>query len=195
VRDAHTQRAAHARTLCCVVLCFAVTPLRLAAPHASPSPSPSPPSPTRAAFNVRNSIADEKVKAKLSEADRKTIEAAVDGALKWLRTTRAEREEFEERQKALEATCSPIMQKLYAAAARPRRHARRRRMPGGGSEDAKGRTSRRSIKRANAGAGFLLRPCRGFVSHSGCKHDCSAGVTLFSCDFKSLVCTLVAACM
>ena len=50
------------------------------------------------AFNVRNSIADEKVKGKLSDADRKTIEAAVEKALKWLEDHHdAEREEFEVR--------------------------------------------------------------------------------------------------
>ena len=67
------------------------------------------------AFNCRNSINDEKVKSKLSEADRKTIEGAVDAALKWLEDHHeAEREEFEEKQKELEAKVSPLMQKLYA---------------------------------------------------------------------------------
>ena len=72
------------------------------------------------AFNVRNSINDEKVKAKLSDADRKTIEAAVDAALKWLEDHHeAEREEFEEQQKALEAKVSPLMTKLYAGGGGP----------------------------------------------------------------------------
>ena len=35
------------------------------------------------AFNVRNSINDEKVKGKLAEADRKTVESAVEEALRW----------------------------------------------------------------------------------------------------------------
>jgi len=70
------------------------------------------------AFNVRNSIQDEKVKSKLSEGDRKTVEAAVDAALKWLEDHHeAEREEFEEKQKELEAKCSPILTKLYASGA------------------------------------------------------------------------------
>ena len=35
------------------------------------------------AFNVRNSINDEKVKGKLAEADRKTVDTAVEEALRW----------------------------------------------------------------------------------------------------------------
>lgn len=94
------------------------------------------------AFNVRNSINDEKVKGKLAEADRKTVDTAVEEALRWcveggvrseggvrrgvcvdadscpsppsLRCrleehAGAEKEEFEERQKALEGIVSPIM--------------------------------------------------------------------------------------
>lgn len=52
---------------------------------------------------MRNSINDEKVKAKLSESDRKALEAAVDEALHWLEEHHgAEKEEFEEKQKQLE---------------------------------------------------------------------------------------------
>ena len=55
------------------------------------------------------------VKSKLSDADRKTIEGAVDEALRWLEDHHeAEREEFEEKQKALETKVMPLMQKLYA---------------------------------------------------------------------------------
>jgi len=64
---------------------------------------------------VRNSINDEKVKAKLSEADRKAIETAVDESLRWLEDhPGAETEEFEDARKQLEAKCMPIMQKLYS---------------------------------------------------------------------------------
>jgi len=69
------------------------------------------------AFNVRNSINDEKVKSKLSETDRKTIETAVEEALRWMEDhAGAEKEEFEEKQKALESKVSPLMAKLYAGA-------------------------------------------------------------------------------
>ena len=64
---------------------------------------------------MRNSINDEKVKSKLSDGDRKTIEGAVDAALKWLEDHHeAEREEFEEKQKELESKVMPLMQKLYS---------------------------------------------------------------------------------
>jgi len=66
---------------------------------------------------VRNSINDEKVKSKLSDADRKTIEGAVDEALKWLEDHHdAEKEEYEEKQKAVEAKVMPLMTKLYGGA-------------------------------------------------------------------------------
>ncbi len=56
------------------------------------------------AFNLRNSINDEKVKSKMSETDRATVETAVSEALAWLEDHGdAEREEFEEKQKALES--------------------------------------------------------------------------------------------
>jgi heat shock 70kDa protein 1/2/6/8 len=72
------------------------------------------------AFNVRNSINDEKVKGKLSDADRKTIETAVDGALRWLEEhAGSEKEEFEEKQKELEQVVMPLMQKLYAGGGAP----------------------------------------------------------------------------
>jgi heat shock protein 1/8 len=72
------------------------------------------------AFNVRNSINDDKVKAKLSESDRKTIEGAVDAALHWLEEhAGAEKEEFEEKQKALESKVMPIMTKLYSGGGGP----------------------------------------------------------------------------
>ena len=72
------------------------------------------------AFNVRNSIADDKVKAKLAADDLATINAAVDDALKWLEEhADAEAEEFAEKQKATEAKISPLMAKLYAQGGAP----------------------------------------------------------------------------
>jgi heat shock protein 1/8 len=69
------------------------------------------------AFNVRNSINDEKVKSKLSDGDRKTIESAVEEALHWLEEHHgAEKEEYEEKQKALESKVMPLMTKLYGGA-------------------------------------------------------------------------------
>ena len=66
-------------------------------------------------FNVRNSINDEKVKGKLSEADRARAEQLVKESLEWLESNAgAEKEEFEEKQKSIEKEITPIMTKLYA---------------------------------------------------------------------------------
>jgi heat shock protein 1/8 len=84
------------------------------------------------AFNVRNSINDEKVKSKLSEGDRKTIETAVEEALHWLEEHHgAEKEEYEEKQKALESKVMPLMTKLYGGAGGAPGG-----FPGAGGEDA-----------------------------------------------------------
>jgi L1 cell adhesion molecule like protein len=71
-------------------------------------------------FNVRNSINDEKVKSKLTEEDRNTAEALVKETLDWLESNQgAEKEEYEEKQKSVEKTITPIMTKLYAGGAPP----------------------------------------------------------------------------
>ena len=68
------------------------------------------------AYSVRNSIREEKLAAKISADDKATIEGAVDEAIAWLdHNTGAEREEYEEKQKALEGKVNPIMMKLYGA--------------------------------------------------------------------------------
>jgi len=70
------------------------------------------------AFNVRNSVNDDKVKAKLAADDLATITAAVDDALKWLEDhADAEAEEFAEKQKAAEAKIAPLMAKIYGGGA------------------------------------------------------------------------------
>jgi len=69
-------------------------------------------------FNVRNSINDEKVKSKLTEEDKKTAEALVKETLDWLESNQSgEKEEYEEKQKAVEKVITPIMTKLYAGGA------------------------------------------------------------------------------
>ncbi|KAG1676940.1 hypothetical protein FOA52_014816 [Chlamydomonas sp. UWO 241] len=66
------------------------------------------------AYNMRNTIREEKVSAQLSSGDRKKIEEAVDEAIHWLEANQlAEVEEFESKQKDLEAICSPIITKMY----------------------------------------------------------------------------------
>ncbi|KAJ9070944.1 Hsp70 chaperone [Entomophthora muscae] len=69
------------------------------------------------AYNLRNSIQDEKVASKLEPADKEKLEKAIDEATSWLDNSHeASKEEYEERQKELEAIANPIMSKIYAAA-------------------------------------------------------------------------------
>ena len=69
------------------------------------------------AYNMKNTMSDEKLKDKIEEGDKKTIEEKCDEVINWLDTNQsAEKEEYEEKQKELEGLCNPIMQKLYAGA-------------------------------------------------------------------------------
>ncbi|KAI8919158.1 hsp71-like protein, partial [Powellomyces hirtus] len=72
------------------------------------------------AYNLRNTLQDEKVTSKL-DADSKTkLDAAIDEAIKWLDTNlEASKEEYEGRQKELEAVANPIMMKMYGAGGAP----------------------------------------------------------------------------
>ncbi len=67
-------------------------------------------------YNARNSIQEEKVKEKLSEADRDQVEATVKSGLEWLDEHRdASAEEVKEKQKEWEASIRPLLMKLYGA--------------------------------------------------------------------------------
>jgi len=69
------------------------------------------------AYSMRNSINDEKLKDKLEASDKETIETAINDATSWLDANQlAEKEEFEAKQKELEAVCNPIMMKVYQGA-------------------------------------------------------------------------------
>ncbi|KAK5575528.1 hypothetical protein RB653_006661 [Dictyostelium firmibasis] len=66
------------------------------------------------AFTVKNSIKEEKISAKISDSDKATIESETESVLKWLETNQtAEKDEFDDKMKALEAIVNPIMTKLY----------------------------------------------------------------------------------
>uniref|UniRef100_A0A914XFN1 Heat shock protein 70 n=1 Tax=Plectus sambesii TaxID=2011161 RepID=A0A914XFN1_9BILA len=66
------------------------------------------------AFNMKQTIEDEKVKEKISESDRKTITDKCDEVISWLESNQAaEKDEFEHHQKELEKVCNPIITKLY----------------------------------------------------------------------------------
>ncbi|KAI0221095.1 Hsp70 chaperone [Massospora cicadina] len=69
------------------------------------------------AYNLRNSLQDEKISGKLDAADKEKLEKAVEEATSWLDNSQeASKEEYEERQKELEAIANPIMSKMYGAA-------------------------------------------------------------------------------
>ncbi|KHN76389.1 Heat shock 70 kDa protein A [Toxocara canis] len=69
------------------------------------------------AFNMKQTIDDEKLKDKISSDDRKKIEDKCDEIIKWLdHNQTAEKDEFEHMQKELEGVCNPIITKLYQSA-------------------------------------------------------------------------------
>ncbi|CAO2196998.1 unnamed protein product [Urochloa humidicola] len=69
------------------------------------------------AYNMRNTIKDDKIASKLSPDDKKKIEEAVDGAISWLDSNQlAEVDEFEDKMKELEGICNPIIAKMYQGA-------------------------------------------------------------------------------
>nr|GEU40119.1 heat shock cognate 70 kDa protein 2-like [Tanacetum cinerariifolium] len=66
------------------------------------------------AYNMRNTINDDKVGSKLPADDKKKVEDAIDETVKWLDVNQlAEAEEFEDKQKELERVCNPIIAKMY----------------------------------------------------------------------------------
>merc|ERR1712176_1290788 len=71
-------------------------------------------------FSMRNTLDDEKLKEKFEEGDKEKIEEAVKEALEWLdKNQLAEKEEFDAKQKEVEAIANPIMMKVYQAAGTP----------------------------------------------------------------------------
>ena len=60
-------------------------------------------------FNMKTTIEDEKVKDKISDDDKKKISEKCEEAIKWLDANQlAEVDEFNEKQKEVEAVCSPL---------------------------------------------------------------------------------------
>jgi len=71
-------------------------------------------------FNMKSTVEDEKVKDKIPEEDRKTVNEKCADVIKWLDANQlAEKEEFEDKQKDLEKICNPIISKMYAAGGAP----------------------------------------------------------------------------
>jgi len=68
-------------------------------------------------FNMKSTLEDEKLKDKISEADRKTINDKCDEAIKWLDINQtADKDEYADKQKEVEGICNPIITKLYQQA-------------------------------------------------------------------------------
>ena len=65
-------------------------------------------------------MTDEKLAGKFDPADKTKLETAVNETISWLDGAQeASKEEYEDRQKELEAVANPIMQKLYSAGGAP----------------------------------------------------------------------------
>ncbi|CAH9143197.1 unnamed protein product [Cuscuta epithymum] len=72
------------------------------------------------AYNMRNTVKDEKIGSKLSADDKKKIEDAIDQAISWLDSNQlAEADEFEDKMKELEGVCNPIIAKMYQGGVAP----------------------------------------------------------------------------
>ncbi|XP_059619675.1 heat shock 70 kDa protein cognate 4 [Phlebotomus argentipes] len=68
-------------------------------------------------FNLKASMEDDKVKDKITEAEKTQVLEKCNETIKWLDANQlAEKEEYEHRQKELEQVCNPIMTKIYAGA-------------------------------------------------------------------------------
>ncbi|GFS37892.1 heat shock protein 70 (Hsp 70) family protein [Actinidia rufa] len=66
------------------------------------------------AYNMRNTVKDEKISSKLSPDDKQKIEDVIDKAILWLDSNQlAEADEFEDKMKELESICNPIIAKMY----------------------------------------------------------------------------------
>jgi L1 cell adhesion molecule like protein len=66
------------------------------------------------AYSLRNTLSEEGIKDKIDAGDKEKLEAAINEMISWLdQNQTASTEEFEGRQKELEAIASPIMMKIY----------------------------------------------------------------------------------
>jgi L1 cell adhesion molecule like protein len=68
-------------------------------------------------YSIKNTLKDEKLQDKFEAGEKEKVEKAVDEAVKWIETNpNATTEDFEAKQKELEALFNPIMMKVYQAA-------------------------------------------------------------------------------
>jgi heat shock 70kDa protein 1/2/6/8 len=69
------------------------------------------------AYQIRNTLNDEKMAGKISAEDKSKVDAAINETTSWLdNNQQAEKEEFEAKQKALESVVLPILQNLSGGA-------------------------------------------------------------------------------
>ncbi|THU98921.1 heat shock cognate 70 [Dendrothele bispora CBS 962.96] len=69
------------------------------------------------AYNLRNTTSTGELADKFDAADKAKLDSAINETISWLDNSQeASKEEYEEKQKELEAVANPIMQKLYGAA-------------------------------------------------------------------------------
>ena len=69
------------------------------------------------AYNMKSTVEDEKIKDKISEEDKTAIAEKCKEVIEWLeKTDTADKEDYETKQKELEAVCNPIITKLYQGA-------------------------------------------------------------------------------
>jgi L1 cell adhesion molecule like protein len=68
-------------------------------------------------FNMKSTMDEDKVKSAISDSDKKKIEDKCDECIKWLDANQmGEKDEYEDKQKEVEAVCNPIIQNLYSGA-------------------------------------------------------------------------------
>ncbi|KAF8758985.1 heat shock protein 70 [Rhizoctonia solani] len=72
------------------------------------------------AYNLRNTLQDDKLADKFEAGDKSKLQSAVDEAIGWLDASQeASKEEYESKQKELEAVANPIMSRLYGGGGAP----------------------------------------------------------------------------
>lgn len=91
------------------------------------------------AYNMRNTLREDKVANQLSAEDKEKMEKALNEAIEWIEHNQlAEVEEFEHKLKELEGICNPIITKMYQGAGGAGVPPGAGAAPGGGASSAGG---------------------------------------------------------
>lgn len=71
-------------------------------------------------FNMKSTMEDDKIKDKIDASDKEKVLSKCNEVVSWLDANQlAEKEEFVDKQKELEAICNPIVTKLYQSGGAP----------------------------------------------------------------------------